>query len=109
MSYVTEQKLRDLFYEVEKIRKNQQGGLDLPPKWVLEAATKNMKKDRTWDSFINVLCIYYDVPPVFASPYIEAQEFGAEEYRRNTRRFLCRCVHEVATGKVERVENESSD
>src|SRR5579883_1909640 len=66
MSYVTEQKLRDLFYEVEKIRKNQQGGLDLPPKWVLEAATKNMKKDRTWDSFLNVLCIYYDVPPVFA-------------------------------------------
>src|SRR5579875_3135639 len=31
MSYVTEQKLRDLLYEVEKIRKNQQGGLDLPP------------------------------------------------------------------------------
>src|SRR5579875_2517010 len=124
MSYVTEQKLRDLFYEVEKIRKSQQGGLDLPPKWVLEAATKNMKNDRTWDSFLNVLCIYYDVPPVFARVnkrisavahyieainLIEAQEFGAEEYRRNTRRYLCRCMHEVATGKVERVENESSD
>src|SRR5579875_2409811 len=28
--------------------------------------TEHMKKDRTWDSFLNVLCIYYDVPPVFA-------------------------------------------
>src|SRR5579875_2727677 len=33
---------------------------------LLERYLKNMKKDRTWDSFLNVLCIYYDVPPVFA-------------------------------------------